>query len=155
MTCEQLIEAVDVAIKKEEPAFAFYLNLADFVEDREAKETLRFLAGEEKKHKEFLENFRQGGCYIGGLDMNEPVDYKVAQHLDAPDPKKDMKTKDAYLVAAFREQHAHDFYKGLADLHPPGEVKDLLLRMATEELRHKEKVEYLYVNTAFPQLAGG
>jgi rubrerythrin len=87
--------------------------------------------------------------------MNEPMDYKVAQHLEAPDPKKDMKTKDAYLVAAFREQHAHDFYKGLADLHPPGEVKDLLLRMAKEELKHKEKVEYLYVNTAFPQLAGG
>jgi rubrerythrin len=66
-----------------------------------------------------------------------------------------MKTKDVYLVAAFREQHSHDFYKGLADLHPAGEVKDLLNRMAKEELKHKEKVEYLYVNTAFPQLAGG
>jgi rubrerythrin len=155
MACEKLVEAVEVAITKEEEAFAFYMDLAGLVEDKEAKETLRFLASEEKKHKEFLEKFRQGGCYVGGLAMNEPVDYKVAQHLEAPDPKKDMKTKDAYLVAAFREQNSHDFYKGLADLHPPGEVKDLLLRMAKEELRHKEKVEYLYVNTAFPQLAGG
>jgi rubrerythrin len=155
MRCEKLVEAVEVAIKKEEEAFAFYMDLAGIVEDKEAKETLRFLAGEEKKHKEFLEKFRQGGCFIGGLAMNEPMDYKVVQHLEAPDPQKNMKTKDTYLVAAFREQHAHDFYKGLAGLHPAGEVRDLLLRMAKEELKHKEKVEYLYVNTAFPQLAGG
>jgi len=27
--------------------------------------------------------------------------------------------------------------------------------MADQELRHKEKVEYLYANTAFAQTAGG
>jgi hypothetical protein len=27
--------------------------------------------------------------------------------------------------------------------------------MANQELKHKEKVEYLYSNTAFPQTAGG
>jgi hypothetical protein len=27
--------------------------------------------------------------------------------------------------------------------------------MANEELKHKEKMEYLYANTAFPQTAGG
>jgi rubrerythrin len=31
----------------------------------------------------------------------------------------------------------------------------MLLRMAAEELKHKEKVEYLYTNTAFPQTQGG
>ena len=155
MGCEKLSEAVEVAIKKEEEAYAFYMDLAGLVEDQEAKETLRFLAQEEKRHKEFLEKFKQGGCFVGGLSMNEPLDYKVIQHLDPPEVRKNMKTKDAYLVAAFREQSAHDFYKSLADIHPPGEVKDLLLRMANEELRHKEKVEYLYTNTAFPQLAGG
>jgi rubrerythrin len=31
----------------------------------------------------------------------------------------------------------------------------LLEKMAQEELRHKEKVEYLYANTAFPQTSGG
>jgi len=27
--------------------------------------------------------------------------------------------------------------------------------MANEELKHKEKMEYLYANTAFPQTSGG
>jgi hypothetical protein len=40
-------------------------------------------------------------------------------------------------------------------MHPPGPAKELLEGMAREELRHKEKVEYLYTNTAFPQTAGG
>jgi hypothetical protein len=31
----------------------------------------------------------------------------------------------------------------------------MLLRMADQELKHKEKVEYLYANTAFTQTAGG
>jgi rubrerythrin len=34
-------------------------------------------------------------------------------------------------------------------------VKELLLRMANEEMRHKEKMEYLYTNTAFAQTEGG
>jgi rubrerythrin len=43
----------------------------------------------------------------------------------------------------------------LADLHPDGSLKIILLRMANEEKKHKEKVEYLYSNTAFPQTDGG
>jgi hypothetical protein len=31
----------------------------------------------------------------------------------------------------------------------------MLLHMAAEELRHKEKMEYLFANTAFTQTAGG
>jgi len=48
MGCEKLVDAVGLAIKKEEEAFAFYMELAGTVEDKEAKETLRFLAGREK-----------------------------------------------------------------------------------------------------------
>jgi rubrerythrin len=40
-------------------------------------------------------------------------------------------------------------------MHPQGEVREILLRMANEEMKHKEKVEYLYTNAAFPQTAGG
>jgi rubrerythrin len=40
-------------------------------------------------------------------------------------------------------------------MHPDGDIKDMLLRMAQQELRHKEKVEYLYANTVFTQTAGG
>ncbi len=89
------------------------------------------------------------------LRMSDVVDYKIAQYVDAPDIDKNMETRDVYLVAAHREMNSYNFYKGLSEMQPAGEVKDMLLRMANEEMKHKEKVEYLYANTAFPQTQGG
>jgi rubrerythrin len=43
----------------------------------------------------------------------------------------------------------------LAHLHAEGDPREMLLKMANEELKHKEKMEYLYANTAFPQTSGG
>ncbi len=43
----------------------------------------------------------------------------------------------------------------LADLHADSELKTMLSKLANEELKHKEKMEYLYANTAFPQTSGG
>ena len=146
---------IDMAIEREEEAFAFYQDLYQKVEDKTAKETLLFMANEEKKHKEFLESYRKGQYSAEGLRMTEVVDYKIAENLTKPDIKKNMESKDVYLVAAHRELNSYNFYKGLADMHPDGNAKTILLRMANEEKKHKEKVEYLYSNTAFPQTSGG
>jgi rubrerythrin len=66
-----------------------------------------------------------------------------------------MGIKDIYLAAADKELNTYNFYNSLAAVEPAGEVKNLLLKMANEELKHKEKVEYLYSNTAFTQTQGG
>ena len=146
---------IDVAIEREEKAYAFYRELSGKVKDITAQETLQFLSDEEKKHKEFLEKYRQGDYGPESLRMTDVVDYKIAEYLAKPDIRKNMDSKDIYLVAAHRELNSYNFYKSLADLHPDGSVKTILLRMANEEKKHKEKVEYLYSNTAFPQTDGG
>jgi len=155
MKDKQLEEVIDIAIQREEEAIAFYQGLHLRVQDEAAKDTLAFLAGEEKKHKQFLLNYRAGKYNTESLRMNIAVDYRIAEHLEKPDPAADMESKDAYLVAAHRERASYDFYTSLAALHPDGELKQLLVKIAGEELRHKEKVEYLYANTAFPQTDGG
>ena len=75
--------------------------------------------------------------------------------MSRPHVKYNMDSKDVYLVAAERELNSYNFYKGLAAIHPDGEIKDMLMKMAAEEMKHKEKVEYLYANTAFVQTDGG
>ncbi len=150
-----LDKILEKAITREEEAFAFYMKIHAVVEDPRAKETLGFLAGEEKKHKEFLVAYRDGKVGGDNLRMIEVIDYKIAQYLDAPDVKKNSSSQEIYLIAAHREMNSYKFYKGLSEAQPAGEVKDMLLRMANEELKHKEKVEYLYTNTAFPQTQGG
>lgn len=152
---KRLEDTIKLAIKREEEAFAFYTSLYNKIEDKEAKETLKFLAGEEKRHKEFLVNYLNGQYGDSGLRMSSVVNYKIAEHLEKPDIKKDMASKDVYLVAAHREANSYNFYMALAGEHPDGDTRSMLLRMANEELKHKEKMEYLYSNTAFIQLDGG
>jgi len=63
-----------------------------------------------------------------------------------------MSPKEALVIAAKREEGAYQFYQALASLQPPGEVQAFLNKMAKVELQHKEKVEYLYDNAAFPEV---
>jgi rubrerythrin len=150
-----LSSAIDIAISKEQEAYDFYMDLYNKVEDKEAKSTLKYIAQEEAKHKEFLTTCKEGQFCSAVLKLETPVDYKIVEHMEKPDIKKNIKSAEVYLIAANRELNAYNFYKSLADSHPAGDVKDLLSKMASEELKHKEKMEYLYSNTAFPQTAGG
>lgn len=151
MENKKLELVIETAIQREEDAYNFYLDLSQRVNDAMAKETTEFLASEEQKHKAFLMAYRDGQ-YAGALKMNAVIDYKIADYLDRPDPEKNLQSKDVYLIAAHRELNSYNFYTALAEIQPEGEVKDILLRMASEEKKHKEKVEYLYTNTAFPEV---
>ena len=155
MENQRLSALIERAIKNEEEAYEFYMSLHRLVEDPVAKDTLQFLAGEEKKHREFLMAYRDGRRPFSALKMDDAIDYRIAQYVDAPDIQKNMNSIEVYLVAAHRELNSYNFYKNLAAIQPEGEAREMLLQMAAQELKHKEKVEYLYSNTAFPQTAGG
>jgi len=66
-----------------------------------------------------------------------------------------MQLKDVFLLAANRELHSYELYLALAGLHPLGEAKRLLEMLASQELEHKQRVEFLYTEVAFPQTDGG
>lgn len=146
---------IDVAIDREIAARDFYRDLAGRVGDPTVRDTLSFLADEEQKHRDFLMGYRYGRYGSDTLRLTDVINYKIAEYLEEPEISGEMKSADVYLVAAHRELQSYRFYRALADLHPDGEIKEMLLRIADEEMRHKEKVEYLYGNTAFPQTAGG
>lgn len=146
---------IDIAIQREEESYDFYMVLSARLQDSSARDALELLAGEEKKHKAFLQRYRDGGYGADALRMDQAIDYRIAEHMDMPDIVDDMKPEDVFLVAAHRELRSYHFYTGLADLHPEGELRQIFLKIAAQELKHKEKVEYLYSNTAFPQTDGG
>lgn len=148
-------EVIAKAIQREEEAHDFYMELFAQIEDQSAKDTLEWVAAEEKKHKQFLIDYRDGKFGDKALRKTDVVDYHIAESQEEPEIAKDMRREDVFLVASHREKRSHQFYMGLAGMHPTGEVKDILVRMANEELKHKEKMEYLYANTAFPQTSGG
>jgi rubrerythrin len=155
MENRKLAELIDIAIQREIEAHDFYRGLFDKVRDAAAKDALDTLAKEEQRHRAFLEEYKAGKLGADALRLTQVIDYKIAEHLEKPDPAKDLESKDVYLVAAHREQSSWAFYTELAAVHSDGPAREMLLRMANEEKRHKEKVEYLYSNTAFPQTEGG
>lgn len=155
MPDNKLTDIISVAIEREEQAYVFYMDLYDRVDDSGVKDTLEWIAGEEVKHKQFLIRYREGQLGQDTLRMTDVMYYQIAEHQKEPDIEASLKPEDVFLVAAHREQRSHQFYTELAQLHPQGDTHEMLLKIANEELKHKEKMEYLYANTAFPQTSGG
>ena len=148
-------EILDMAIRREEVAYDFYMDIYRKVEDETVRETVEFIAKEEKKHKAFLVSYKEGKYGTDSLRMAEVVEYKLAEYLEEPEISPNSSIEDVYLVAAHRETRSHQFYSELANMHPDSKLKTMLQKMANEELKHKEKMEYLYSNAAFTQTSGG
>jgi rubrerythrin len=155
MSDQRIMKLIDTAIKREEEAFDFYMGILEKVKESSATETIQEIAKEEKNHKAFLIKYRDEQWSPKNLKMSDVTYYKIAEYQEEPEITSDMKSEQVYLVASHRELRSYQFYSELAKLHSDSEVKELLIRMANEELRHKEKMEYLYANTAFPQTDGG
>jgi rubrerythrin len=155
MQNERFSSVIETAIKKEEEAVEFYTNLLDQIKDKNVRHAIQFIAEEEKKHREFLVDYRDGKYGSEKMRLSEVVYYKIAEHLEEPEISGEMPQENVYLVAAHREKRSYEFYTDLAELHAEEDTRNILLTIANEELKHKEKMEYLYANAAFPQTAGG
>jgi rubrerythrin len=143
------------AIQKEIESQRLYTNLSQKMTDQAAKDALARLVQQEKGHQNLLEQYRRGEITEGVLGRGQVIDYKIAEHLDQPEMTSDMNLKEIFLLAANREKASHEFYLSLARIHPAGRTRRLLLKLASQELGHKQKVEFLYTQVAFPQTDGG
>jgi rubrerythrin len=150
-----LHEILERAIQKEIESQRLYRDLSQKMTDDAARDALRQLSQQEQGHQTFLEKYLRGEFEAGALGRGQVIDYKIAEHLKQPEISPDMKIKDVFLLAANRELHSHELYLALAGLHPPGDVARLLGELAFQELEHKQKVEFLYTEVAFPQTDGG
>lgn len=156
MLDEKLLACIETAIGREEEAFHFYKDLAGQIVDTAARETLLWIGEEEKKHKAFLVEFRDKNMGPENMRVADVTYYKIAEHLEEPEASDSMRREEVFLLAAHRELRSFQFYSELAALYDEGtEIREMLLRIANEELKHKEKMEYLYANTSFPQTDGG
>ena len=150
-----LKEVLEKAIQKEIDSQHLYGNLSQRMTDDAAKDAVQELVREEQGHQQLLEQYLRGELKEGTLSRGQVVDYKIAEHLDQPEISPDMKLKEVFLLAANREKTSHEFYLGLAQIHPDGEMKRLIEGLAAQELEHKQRVEFLYTEVAFPQTNGG
>jgi len=140
----------DLAISREEAANKFYVNLAKRVMSSAVKDTFSELAAEELRHKALLLALK-AEPQIQAKFKSVP-NYHVAESEAAPDLTANMSLRDAVAVAMKNEQQAAEMYRVLASLTTDEAVRTLFENLTNMELGHKNSLETLFVDIAYPEV---
>ena len=136
------------AMANEESSAAFYRQAASRVSDPVTRDVIEGLMRDEIEHKRYIEEFM---CGARPLPTGTTSGGSLVESLDSPAFAAEMSPADAFLLAAKKEKLAVQFYETWSRLYPEGPERSLLLSLAEIERRHKQKVEDLFTNAAFPE----
>jgi len=152
MKAEDAKKIISLAIDREVEAYTFYKTVADKVKDKNLKDLFIELAGEEKKHREFLQGFLAKD--ISKIKFSAGHDYKVGDALPSPKLTADLKPLDGLVLAIKKELEAMQMYTQLAAAAQDNESQMLFTQLANMERGHKARLEDIYTNMAFPETWG-
>ncbi|RJO73215.1 MAG: ferritin [Myxococcales bacterium] len=138
-----------VAIGREAEAYRFYNDVAKRVKDAGVRQVFAELAEEERKHEELL--WRVKGDATLPFKIAMPKDLKLAESVELPELKADMKPADAIALAMKKELLAAEFYRDLAAASTDLEFKGLCENLSNMELNHKQRLENIYVHVGYPE----
>jgi len=149
MKTEDAKKIIETAINKEIEAYTFYHGIAGKAKSPMLKDLFTELAGEEKKHREFLQGMLTKD--IAKMKFDASHDYKVGDNLPTPDLNVGMKPLEGLVVAIKKELQAMQMYTQLAKLAKDTETQFLFSQLANMERSHKARLEDIYTNMAFPE----
>jgi rubrerythrin len=149
MKPEEYRKIIFNAISKEVESYSFYRSVEERVKDAALKSTFRELAGEETKHREYLEGLLVKP--MKELHFDESRDYKVSKTIERPAVTIDMKPLDGLKLAIKKEEDSTELYKGLSAASKDAEMKRMFDSLAKMETSHKARLEDIYTNQAFPE----
>ncbi|WP_055077902.1 ferritin family protein [Lagierella massiliensis] len=150
MNREDFKKVIEFAIGEEEKSYDFYMKAADKIEDKLLHKTFVDLANEELEHKKFLEAYRDNEGE--SMSLSEPVDYEIAETLDAPELSVDMSFPDAIALAIKREEDAMLMYGALRDSAHEQEKKEVFTNLKNMEKLHKTRLEEMYINVGYREI---
>ncbi|QQK08985.1 ferritin-like domain-containing protein [Miniphocaeibacter halophilus] len=150
MNRSEFNEIIDYAINEEVMSYEFYTDAANKIKDETLKETFTDLAKEELEHKKFLEDFKESHCET--IDLEESIDYKIADTIDKPELTTDMNFQDAIALAIKREEEAMDMYQALADAATENDKKSVFVGLRNMEQMHKTRLEDIYINVGYREV---
>ena len=135
-------EIIDFAVEREKEAVEFYRKLQNIVKFAERKNLLQELEKIEEGHIKILERIRTGD--ISRKDASEVQNLHISEYLVEAAFSEDMSYQDILIIAMKREESATRLYNDLADSSSDAGAKELFLKLASEEAKHKLKFEQMY-----------
>ena len=150
MKPEDVKKIISTAIDREVEAYTFYHTIATKVKDKVLKDLFTELAGEEKKHREFLQAFLAKD--VSSMKFAAGHDYKVGDALPSPKLTLDLSPLEGMVVAIKKELEAMQMYTQFANAAADTETQLLFSQLANMERGHKARLEDIYTNMAFPEV---
>jgi rubrerythrin len=135
---KQNLNALSIALKKEEDSFAFYKNAEKTVLFKPLKIVFRDLAKEEVKHKTLLVK------EIKKLEGGAKKVYGLSKYLLPQNVKPTMGYQDALIVAMKREEKACDLFDYLKSITTDKNLKEVFDKLYKWEVLHLKKLEEIY-----------
>ena len=137
-----ITDILDFAIREEQAAVDFYLQLAAQSKNQQTKKIFHEYAEEEMRHKSNLLNIKEQGHFL--LPVEKVRDLKITEYLVDVRPSANMSYQDALILAMKKEKAAFRMYSALAANAGDASVKALFLNLAMEESKHKLAFEIEY-----------
>lgn len=137
------VEIISFAIDNELKAASYFNKLSDIVKDQKAKELLKNLAREEKKHADILEqllDYDPESFDISHINYNTSI--KEAKYIDTIN--EDSSVTEVIMYALGEEDSTYLLYKDLAKASNNAEAKDTFIKLGRLELVHKSTLEKWY-----------
>jgi len=134
----KLDELLFNAIKSEIESYKLYRKIAKKTKNGLLQDKLEFLAKEEEKHQEFIEDIYKN--HYPDEKIRLPIETQVP--LPKINLNEDMPISKLLKNAMDAEKHAHDFYESLAERFESGsKIHNTLLYFADMETGHYKILE--------------
>jgi rubrerythrin len=129
------LQILEVGIYNEVFARDFYLSVAEKIKDASGREKFEFLADDEKRHREILEDWYKKES--GGKDF--PFDPRKVKSIKV-EVKDHTSAFEAIDIALEAERQAYLFYKEAAKRTKNEKGKEMFEKLAEEEDGHYQKL---------------
>ena len=142
MTDSKLMEIIDFAIEKEYEAAKFYKDLQVIAKYDSSKDMLKSLESIELGHAAILKDFKNIG--IEKFNPIKVQDLKISDYMVMPEQNGELLYQDVIVLAMKREEAAKNLYLNLSEQTIDDKAKNMFIKLAGEEARHKSMLETMY-----------
>lgn len=135
-------DIIDFAVRAEEEAVKFYLELASSAKSKAMKVAFEEFAQEEESHRDKLL-----GVDITNFTFSDttPItDLHIAEYTNPEINYKSLNYGEVLVIAMNREKRAFMLYDKLSKMVENSELKKFFIFLAKEESNHKFKFEAEY-----------
>ena len=142
VSCSSVDSVVNFAIEKEEKAMDFYQKCADRAKNQGIKKFFQEMVDEEKRHRDLLKGLNPSA--LGDIKLDKVEDLHISDYLIDVQFRDELTYQEALTLAMKKEEKAHAFYAGWKDKCMHEKTSKLFEMLATEEMKHKRKIETVY-----------